>query len=104
MKENRHRPIAGRLVIATGNPGKLGEMRQLLSPYGVEAVSASELGLGEPEETGTTFCENARIKARAAALASALPVASATVPCSVQSFSQRFSRMGELTVEVRLNL
>ena len=73
MKENRHRPIAGRLVIATGNPGKLGEMRQLLSPYGVEAVSASELGLGEPEETGTSFRENARIKAQAAALAAAMP-------------------------------
>jgi XTP/dITP diphosphohydrolase len=73
MKENRHRPISGRLVIATGNPGKLGEMRQLLSPYGVEAVSASELGLGEPEETGTTFRENARIKAQAAAAAAHRP-------------------------------
>jgi XTP/dITP diphosphohydrolase len=73
MKENRHRPIAGRLVIATGNPGKLGEMRQLLSPYGVEAVSAGELGLGEPEETGTSFRENARIKAQAAAAAARRP-------------------------------
>jgi XTP/dITP diphosphohydrolase len=64
-----HRPIAGRLVIATHNSGKLAEMRELLSVYGVEAVSAGELGLPEPEETGKTFRANARIKADAAAKA-----------------------------------
>jgi XTP/dITP diphosphohydrolase len=64
-----HRPITGRLVIATHNPGKLSEMRELLSAYGVEATSAGELGLGEPEETGKTFRENARIKATVAAQA-----------------------------------
>ena len=58
-----HRQISGRLVIATHNPGKLNEMRDLLSVYGVEAISASELGLPEPDETGTTFQANARIKA-----------------------------------------
>ena len=68
-----HRQIAGRLVIATHNPGKLREMRELLAPYGIEAVSAGELGLAEPEETGTSFRANARIKARAAAAASGLP-------------------------------
>ena len=68
-----HRRITGRLVIATHNPGKLAEMRELLAPYGVEAVSATELGLGEPEETGTTFQANARIKAIAAANAAQLP-------------------------------
>jgi XTP/dITP diphosphohydrolase len=62
-----HRQIAGDLVIATHNPGKLREMRELLAPYGVAAVSAGELGLAEPEETGTTFRANARIKAEAAA-------------------------------------
>jgi len=62
-----HRPIAGRLVIATHNPGKLAEMRELLSAYGVEPVSAGELGLAEPDETGTSFRANARIKAMAAA-------------------------------------
>src|SRR5882757_5707212 len=62
-----HRPIAGRLVIATHNPGKLAEMRDLLAIYGVDAISAGELGLAEPEETGTTFRANARIKAEAAA-------------------------------------
>jgi len=67
-----HRPIGGRLVIATHNPGKLVEMRELLSIYGVAAVSAGELGLPEPEETGTTFRANARIKAEAAARASGL--------------------------------
>jgi XTP/dITP diphosphohydrolase len=68
-----HRQITGKLVIATHNPGKLTEMRELLAPYGVEAVSAGELGLGEPEETGKTFEANARIKAIAAAQAARLP-------------------------------
>jgi XTP/dITP diphosphohydrolase len=62
-----HRQIAGRLVIATHNPGKLREMRELLAPYGIEAVSAAELRLREPEEHGSSFRENARIKATAAA-------------------------------------
>ncbi|MBN8959152.1 MAG: non-canonical purine NTP pyrophosphatase, partial [Rhizobiales bacterium] len=68
-----HRIITGRLVIATHNAGKLREMRELLAPYGVEAVAASDLGLPEPDETGTTFAANARIKAEAAAVASKLP-------------------------------
>src|SRR5258707_11243576 len=68
-----HRRITGKLVIATHNPGKLAEMRELLAPHGVEAVSAGELGLGEPEETGDTFRANARIKAQAAATAAKLP-------------------------------
>jgi XTP/dITP diphosphohydrolase len=70
---NKHRRITGRLVIATHNPGKLAEMRELLAPYGIDAVSAGELGLNEPDETGTTFGDNARIKAQAAALATKLP-------------------------------
>ncbi len=68
-----HRQISGRLVIATHNPGKLIEMRDLLGAYGVEAVSAGELGLAEPAETGATFAENARIKAVAAAVAAKMP-------------------------------
>jgi XTP/dITP diphosphohydrolase len=68
-----HRQITGKLLIATHNPGKLTEMRELLAPYGIEAVSAGELGLGEPEETGKTFEANARIKAIAAAQAAKLP-------------------------------
>ena len=67
-----HRSITGRLVIATHNPGKLAEMRELLSAYGVEAISAGELGLPEPQETGKTFAANARIKALAAAKASGM--------------------------------
>jgi|RhiMethySRZTD1v2_1073278.scaffolds.fasta_scaffold00115_78 XTP/dITP diphosphohydrolase len=69
----RHRPLSGRLVIATHNPGKLREMRELLAPHGVEAVSAGELGLPEPPETGTTFAANARIKAQNAAERAGLP-------------------------------
>jgi XTP/dITP diphosphohydrolase len=61
------RHLIGPVVIATHNPGKLAEMRDLLAPYGIEAQSAGELGLPEPEETGATFAANARIKAMAAA-------------------------------------
>ena len=68
-----HRQISGRLVIATHNTGKLKEMRELLAPHGVTAVSAGELGLAEPEETGASFRDNARIKALAAATAAKLP-------------------------------
>jgi XTP/dITP diphosphohydrolase len=68
-----HRPLTGRVVVATHNPGKLREMRELLAPYGIEAVSAGELGLAEPDETGTMFSENAAIKAHAAAQAAGLP-------------------------------
>src|SRR3978361_475792 len=68
-----HRRITGRLVIATHNPGKRAGVGELLSPPGVEAISAGELGLGEPEETGDTFRTNAAIKAIAAAKASGLP-------------------------------
>jgi len=68
-----HRRITGRLVIATHNPGKLAEMRELLAPYGIDVVSAAELKLDEPDETGKTFQANARIKAVAAANATQLP-------------------------------
>ena len=71
MSGPRH--LSGRVVIATHNPGKLAEMRELLEPFGVEAVSAGELNLPEPDETGTMFSENAAIKALAAAKASGLP-------------------------------
>ena len=67
-----HRRITDKLVIATHNPGKLAEMRELLAPYGIEAVSAGELGLAEPEETGDDFRSNAAIKAIAAAQATGL--------------------------------
>ncbi|MBN9062968.1 MAG: non-canonical purine NTP pyrophosphatase, RdgB/HAM1 family [Rhizobiales bacterium 65-9] len=67
------RTLSGRIVIATHNKGKLAEMRELLAPYGVDATSAGELGLPEPDETGFMFSENAAIKSRAAAAASGLP-------------------------------
>jgi XTP/dITP diphosphohydrolase len=68
-----HRHLSGRLIIATHNPGKLAEMRELLAPYGIEATSAGELRLPEPDETGMSFRDNARIKAQAAAQAAGLP-------------------------------
>ena len=68
-----HRRISGRLVIATHNPGKLIEMRYLLAPYGVDAVSAGDMSVPEPEETETTFRGNARLKAEASTKATGLP-------------------------------
>ncbi|EPX82646.1 RdgB/HAM1 family non-canonical purine NTP pyrophosphatase [Salipiger mucosus] len=62
-----------RLLVATHNRGKLEEIADLLRPYGVTVVGAAEMDLPEPEETGTTFVENARIKAHAAAQATGLP-------------------------------
>lgn len=74
--ETGTRRLAGRVVVATHNPGKLAEMRDLLGPYGLDLISAGELGLPEPAEDGTMFAENAAIKARAAAQAAGLPAVS----------------------------
>ena len=80
---NPHRPIpaphqprrrlSGRLVLASHNPGKIAELREMLRLYDVATVSAAELKLPEPEETGNTFQDNACIKAAAAANAAGLP-------------------------------
>jgi XTP/dITP diphosphohydrolase len=67
------RKLTGSVVVATHNPGKLKEIRELLAPYGLATQSASDLGLPEPKETGKTFAANARIKALAAARASGKP-------------------------------
>jgi len=63
---------SGSLVIATHNAGKLKEISALLEPHGLKCLSAGSLGLPEPPETGTTFVQNALIKARAAAEASGI--------------------------------
>ena len=65
-----------RLLVATHNTGKLEEIAALLQPFGVAVVGAAEMNLPEPAETGTTFVENARIKAHAAAKATGLPALS----------------------------
>ncbi len=62
-----------RILIATHNPGKLKEFATLLGPLGIEAVSAGQFGLAEPEETGASFAENARLKALHAMRASGQP-------------------------------
>ncbi len=67
---------SGRLVVATHNPGKLGEINDLLGPHGIEAVSAASLGISEPDETETSFAGNARLKAVHSAKASGLPALS----------------------------
>jgi XTP/dITP diphosphohydrolase len=64
--------LTGRLVIATHNAGKLREFDELLRPFNIAPLGASALGLVEPEETGSTFHDNALLKARAAAIASGL--------------------------------
>lgn len=67
------RLTGGTLVVASHNPGKVREIGELLAPYGLDVVSAGDLGLPEPEETGTTFIANAELKALAAARASGKP-------------------------------
>lgn len=62
-----------RLIVATHNPGKVREIGLLVADLGVDAVSAGELGLPEPDETGDTFIANAALKALAAATAAGLP-------------------------------
>lgn len=63
----------GPLVLATHNPGKVPEIAALVEPLGYQVISAGELGLPEPEETGTTYRENAELKALASAQASGKP-------------------------------
>ena len=62
-----------KIVLASSNPGKLAEIREVLADSGIELVTQSEFGIGDAEETGTTFVENALIKARHAARLSGLP-------------------------------
>jgi XTP/dITP diphosphohydrolase len=62
-----------KIVLASSNPGKLAEIRQLLADTGIELVAQSEFGIGDAEETGITFVENALLKARHAARLSGLP-------------------------------
>jgi XTP/dITP diphosphohydrolase len=61
------------LVVASHNPGKVGEIRELLAPFRLHVVGANELELEEPEETETNFAGNAALKARAAAHATGHP-------------------------------
>lgn len=67
------KPDSMKLVLASGNRGKLVEMRDILSDFGVELVAQGDLGIDDIEETGTTFVENALLKARHAARMSGLP-------------------------------
>lgn len=65
--------VLPKLVVATHNRGKAGEIRSMLGPFGIEIVSAADLGLPAPDETGTTFEDNATLKALAATRGSGLP-------------------------------
>ena len=71
--EAGRRRLSGRIVAATHNSGKLREIRELLAPYDVAVVGVAELSLGEPDETGLTFRDNAALKAAAAVRASGEP-------------------------------
>jgi XTP/dITP diphosphohydrolase len=66
-------PLPKKIVLASGNVGKLREIKRMLSDLDVEIVPQSELGVTEADETGSTFVENALIKARHAATATSLP-------------------------------
>lgn len=76
MSEPVRRLSGGKLVLASHNAGKLREIRDLVAPHGIEVVSAAELDLPEPEETGDTFAANAKLKALASATATGLPALS----------------------------
>ena len=65
--------LPGKIVLATGNPGKVREIQRILGDFGVGVVPQTELGVGDADETGKTFVENALIKARNAAAATGLP-------------------------------
>lgn len=80
---------SGSLVIATHNAGKLAEIGALLQPYGMKCLSAGSLGLPEPKETGTTFVQNALLKARASAEASGLPALADDSGLSVEALNGR---------------
>ncbi|MFM1814051.1 MAG: hypothetical protein RLZ98_746 [Pseudomonadota bacterium] len=73
MSGGRRLARGDRLVVASHNAGKVREFSDLFRPYGLDVVSAGELGLSEPEETETSFEGNARLKAVAAARGSGLP-------------------------------
>jgi len=66
-------PLPDKIVLATGNPGKVREIRRILGELGVEVVPQTELGVGDADETGSSFVENALIKARHASLMTGLP-------------------------------
>ena len=73
MSAGPRRFTGDRLLVATHNPGKLAEFRALLEPRGIAVIGAAELALEAPAETGTSFLENARLKALAAARAAGIP-------------------------------
>ena len=79
----------GRIVIASHNRGKIPEIAELLGPYGLEPVSAIDLDLPEPEETGATFVDNADLKARLAADLSGMPAIADDSGLSVEALGGR---------------
>ena len=79
----------GQLVIASHNPGKVREIADLLGPYGIEPVSATDLDLPEPDETGNSFVDNAELKARLAADLSGLPALADDSGLSVDALDGR---------------
>jgi XTP/dITP diphosphohydrolase len=81
--------VLPKLVVATHNRGKAGEIAAMLKPFGVTIVSAGELGLPAPDETGATFEENATIKALAATRASGLPALADDSGLSVHALDDR---------------
>ena len=87
MGESVRKLGPGQLIIASHNDGKVREINGLLSSFGIEAVPAKNLGLDDPEETGTTYAENAILKAKAAALASGLPALADDSGLSVTALS-----------------
>ncbi|MDP8052393.1 RdgB/HAM1 family non-canonical purine NTP pyrophosphatase [Pasteurella atlantica] len=76
-----------KIVLATGNLGKVKEMQDVLSEFGFEVVAQSEFGISSPEETGLTFVENAILKARYASEKTGLPALADDSGLSVEALN-----------------
>ncbi len=69
----QNEPHQQKIVLATGNPGKVTELAAMLAPWGCEIIPQTSLGVSDADETGLTFIENAILKARHAAAITGLP-------------------------------
>ena len=91
-----------KLVLASSNQGKLEELRGLLADTGIELVAQSDLGVEDADETGTTFVENALIKARHASLQTGLPALADDSGICVDALNGLFTgaNIGKMLVRV----
>ena len=83
--------IEKEVVLATHNQGKVRELQAMLAPYGIKVLSADDLHLSEPEETGSTFVANAKLKAESAALEAKMPALADDSGLCVHALGNRYN-------------